>query len=431
MKKIIIYLALFLPLIGFAQPAITLKSAIDTTLKNSFEIQIATNNLEITKTNNNYGVAGGLPTLNINVSDNQSYISVNQELYTGDKINRPQATANALNSSANVGMTLFNGFRIWATKKRLSILEKQSELTLNNQIQNSIATVMAKYYDIVRQQEYLKIMRNSLDVSQKKLDIITERKNVGMANDADFLQAQIDVNSAKQSLRTQEAIVEQVKTDLLQLMSQKTYYPYSISDSITVDNSIQLTEVTGFLNRNPQYMATEEQVKINEQALKEVSALRFPTLRLTGGYSMSRTKNSAGNILLNESYGPNVGLTLAIPIFNGGSYKAQKEVAEFNVENATLLKESLFNTLTSGAIKTHQSYSSAVQQLEAQKNTVELSGKLINVILQRFQVNQATIIDVKTAQASYETTGYQYINLSYAAKIAEIELKRLMYKLGN
>lgn len=431
MKKIIIYIALFFPLIGFAQPAITLKSAIDTTLKNSFDIQIATNNLEITKTNNTYGVAGGLPTLNLNVSDNQSYISVNQELYTGDKINRPQATANALNSSANIGMTLFNGFRIWATKKRLSILEQQSELTLNNQIQNSIATVTAKYYDIVRQQEYLKIMRNSLDVSQKKLDIITERKNVGMANDADFLQAQIDVNSAKQSLRTQEAIVEQVKTDLLQLMSQKTYYPYSISDSITVDNSIQLTEVTGFLNRNPQYMATEEQVKINEQALKEVSALRFPTLRLTGGYSMSRTKNSAGNILLNESYGPNVGLTLAIPIFNGGSYKAQKEVAEFNVENATLLKESLFNTLTSGAIKTHQSYSSAVQQLEAQKNTVELSGKLINVILQRFQVNQATIIDVKTAQASYETTGYQYINLSYAAKIAEIELKRLMYKLGN
>lgn len=431
MKKIIIYIALFLPLIGFAQPAITLKSAIDTTLKNSFDIQIATNNLEITKTNNTYGVAGGLPTLNLNVSDNQSYISVNQELYTGDKINRPQATANALNSSANVGMTLFNGFRIWATKKRLSILEQQSELTLNNQIQNSIATVMAKYYDIVRQQEYLKIMRNSLDVSQKKLDIITERKNVGMANDADFLQAQIDVNSAKQSLRTQEAVVEQVKTDLLQLMSQKTYYPYSVTDSITVDNSILLADVTGFLNRNPQYMATEEQVKINEQALKEVSALRFPTLRMTGGYSMSRTKNSAGNILLNESYGPNVGLTLAIPIFNGGSYKAQKEVAEFNVENATLQKESLFNTLTSGAIKTHQTYSSAVQQLEAQKNTVELSGKLITVILQRFQVNQATIIDVKTAQASYETTGYQYINLSYAAKIAEIELKRLMYKLGN
>jgi outer membrane protein TolC len=431
MKKILLYLALFSPIVGLSQPTITLKSAIDTTLKNSFDIQIAANNLEITKGNNSFGVAGGLPSLNISLSDNQSYISVNQELYTGDKINKPQSTANALSTSLNSGMTLFNGFKIWATKKRLGLLQQQSELNLNNQIQNSIASVMTKYYDIVRQQEYLKIMQNSLDVSQKKLDIITEKKNVGMANDADFLQAQIDLNAAKQSLRTQQAIVEQVKTDLLQLMSQKAYYPYLVTDSITIDPSIQLNDVTSYLDRNPQYMATEEQVKINEQALREVSALRFPTLRLTGGYSVSRTKNSAGNILLNESYGPNIGMSLAVPIFNGGSYKAQKEAAEFNIENANLQKESLFNTLTSGAIKTHQSYSSAIQQLEAQKTNVELSGKLINVVLQRFQVNQATILDIKSAQASYESVGYQYVNLSYAAKIAEIELKRLTYRLGN
>jgi outer membrane protein TolC len=431
MKKVLLYIALFLPFIGMAQQTITLKSAIDTTLKNSFDIQIAANNLDISKTNNKLGVAGGLPTLNVNMSDNQSYVNVNQELYTGVKINKPQATASSLSSGATAAMTLFNGFKVWATKRRLSSLQQQSELQLNNQIQNSIATVMAKYFDIVRQQEYLKIMQTSLDVSQKKLDIITEKKNVGMANDADFLQAQIDVNTAKQSFRTQQAVVEQVKTDLLQIMSQNTYYSYSVTDSITIDNSIQLNDVTGYLSQNPQYLATEEQVKINEQALKEVSALRYPTLRLTGGYSMSRTKNSAGNILLNESYGPNVGITLAVPIFNGGAYKAQRDVAEFNIENANLVKESLLNTLTSGAIKTHQSYSSAIQQLEAQKNTVKLSGRLINVILQRFQVNQATILDVKAAQASFENTGYQLINLSYAAKIAEIELKRLMYKLGN
>lgn len=431
MKKLILYITLFLPFVGISQTVISLKSAIDTTLKNSFDIQIAANNLDISKTNNKLGVAGGLPSVNINLSDNQSYVNVNQELYTGVKINKPQATASSLSSSATAAMTLYNGFKVWATKKRLNSLQQQSELLLNNQIQNSIATVMAKYYDIVRQLEYLKIMQTSLEVSQKKLDIITEKKNVGMANDADFLQAQIDMNTARQSLLTQQAVVEQVKTDLLQLMSQKTYYPYTITDSISIDSSIQLNEVTTYLNQNPQYMATEEQVKINEQVLKEVSALRYPTLRLTGGYSMSRTKNSAGNILLNESYGPNVGLTLAIPIFNGGAYRAQKDVAEFNIENANLQKESLLNTLTSGAIKTHQSYNSAIQQLDAQKNTIELSGKLINVVLQRFQVNQATILDVKAAQASFENTGYQFINLSYAAKIAEIELKRLMYKLGN
>jgi outer membrane protein TolC len=431
MKKLLLYIALFIPLLGFAQTTITLKSAIDTMLRNSFDIQIAENNLEINKSNNTFGVAGGLPSVNISTSDNQSIINVNQELNTGAKITKPSANGNTLNSTVTIGMVLFNGFKVVATRERLRHLQQQSQLQLNIQIQNSIAAVMAKYYDIVRQQQYLGIMHNSLDVSEKKLDIITERKNVGLANDADYLQALIDVNLARQNVNSQELIVEQTKTDLLQLLSQKQYYPFSVNDSIMVDKSIQLTDVTSYLTKNPQYLSAEQQIAINEQAVKEVAALRYPTLRLTTGYNVNRTKNSAGLTLLNQSYGPTAGLTMQIPIYNGNTYKIQKEVAEFNVENSKLQQESLLNTLTSGAVKTYQAYSTNLQQLDTQKNSIELSGKLINVVLQRFQVSQATILDIKAAQASYESTGYQLVNLNYAAKIAEIELKRLMYQLGN
>jgi len=60
-----------------------------------------------------------------------------------------------------------------------------------------------------------------------------------------------------------------------------------------------------------------------------------------------------------------------------------------------------------------------------------MSTRLVDLVLQRFQVSEATILDVKTAQASHEITGYQLVNLNYAAKVAEIELKRLMFQLGN
>lgn len=431
MKKIFVYIVLFLPLLGAAQPTISLKSAIDSTLSNSFDIQIAGNNLEISKINNTFGVAGGLPSVNASVSDNQSIINVNQKLNSGVEIKKPSATGNAMNMSITAGMVLFNGLKIRAAKGRLGHLQQQSELLLNIQVQNSIANVMAKYYDIVRQQEYLKIIQNSLDVSQQKLDIVTERKNVGMANDADYLQALIDVNTAQQNLKNQELAVEQTKTDLLQIMSQKQFYPFLVNDSIVVDRSLELSVITSYLSKNPQYLSAEQQIMIYEQVVKEVSALRYPTLRLNTGYSANRAQNSAGLTLLNQSYGPSAGLTMQIPIYNGNAYKVQKETAEFNVDNAKLQQESLLNTMTSTAVKTYQSYSTTLQQLDAQKNTIELSGRLIKVVLQRFQVNQATILEVKAAQASYENTGYQLINLNYAAKIAEIELKRLTYQLGN
>jgi len=328
-------------------------------------------------------------------------------------------------------MLLFNGFRIVATKGRLEHLQSLSQLNLNIAIQNSLATVMTKYYDIIRQQEYLKINRSSLDVSKQKLDIVTARKNVGMANEADYLQALIDVNASEQNLKTQQLEVDQAKTDLLQIMSQKQYYPISVNDSIEVDRSIELNTVTYYLIQNPQYLSAEQQIRINEQIVKEVSTLRYPTLRLNTGYNLNRSQSSAGQLLLNQNYGPFAGVNLQIPIYNGNAYRVQKKVAEFNVDNAVLAQQSLLNSLTSDAVKMYQSYNNTLQQLDSQKNTIQMSDRLVKLVLRRFQVSQATILDVKAAQASYETTGYQLVNLKYAAKVAEIELKRLMYQLGN
>jgi outer membrane protein TolC len=49
--------------------------------------------------------------------------------------------------------------------------------------------------------------------------------------------------------------------------------------------------------------------------------------------------------------------------------------------------------------------------------------------MQKFNLGQATILDVKAAQTSYENAAYLLVNLLYSAKVAEIELKQLTYSL--
>jgi len=431
MNRLYLFLVLVLPLFAEGQVAVTLKSAIDTTLKNNFDIQIAANSVEINKINNTAGVAGALPSVNASASGTQSISNDYQKLNTGEEITINNTTGNSLSSNISAGMLLFNGLRVVATRQRLDYLQSQSELELNLQIENSIAAVMAKYYDIVRQQNYLKIIQTSLDVSQKKLEIVNDRKNVGMANDADYLQALIDVNSAEQNLKTQQLIVDQTKTELLQIMGIKDYYFYSVDDSIVVDKSMQMNSILTYLQKNPQYLSSGQQVKINEQIVKEVAALRYPSLRINTGLDFNRNQSDAGLTRVNQNYGPYAGLTLQVPIYNGNAYKVQKQTAVYNVSNAKLQQQNLLNALTADAIKTYQSYSTSLQQLNSQENSVELSRKLISVVMQRFRVNQATILDVKAAQESFENTGYQLVNLNYAAKIAEIELKRLQYQLGE
>src|SRR5512133_3362032 len=83
MKNLYFCLLFLLPAFGSGQPVLSLKNAIDTTLLNSFDIRIAGNIVEISKINNTRGMAGGLPSLNANVTDNQSVNYVNQKLNSG------------------------------------------------------------------------------------------------------------------------------------------------------------------------------------------------------------------------------------------------------------------------------------------------------------------------------------------------------------
>ena len=430
MKRVLLYFILLFSLNAGAQVQITLTNAIDSALKSNFDIRIARVNTDISRIGNTYGMAGGLPSLNGSAADNRSVLNLKQKTSSGINISQNNVNNSSYNAGLTANMVLFNGFKIIATKGRLNLLQRQSELELNQQIQTTMAVVMESYYDIIRQQSYLNIIKSLLDVSSKKLEIVKERYKVGMANDADLLQARMDFNLADQNLKGQELIIEQDKTSLLQLMGVKQYFSISVNDTILIDKSIRKDSIINYLENNPQYLSAEQQIRINQQIVKEQRALRYPSVRISTGYNFTYSSSSAGFNLFTQNYGPTVGATLLVPIFNGNIYKTQQEIAYFNVQNARLQKESLLKSLEADAIKTYQSYESTLQQLDSQQKSYADAARLVSILVQKFRLNEATILDLKAAQDSFESAGYMFVNLQYAAKTAEIELKRLIYKLG-
>jgi outer membrane protein TolC len=137
-----------------------------------------------------------------------------------------------------------------------------------------------------------------------------------------------------------------------------------------------------------------------------------------------------GSTLLNLNYGPYAGVTLNVPIFNGNIYRKQQQVAGINIKNAQLMRDTLVINYTSNAVKNWQAYNNNLQQLETAKANYDLSRKLLDLVLLRFQLKQATIVDVKNAQQSFENAGFLLVNVSYAAKAAEIQLRRYANQLG-
>ncbi len=411
---------------GYSQNRLSLSDALSIALKNSYNIQLAKNNVEIATINNHLGIAGGLPTVNATVNDVENITTINQKFPDPSRdVTRSGVSSNNMNANITAGILLFNGFRVKAAQQRLDELQKMNQDMLNAQIQSTMASVITSYYDVVRQQNLLSTINKSIEVSQQRIDIINSRKEVGLANNADLYQAQIDLNALVQSKQAQQLIIDQGKTNLLSLIFVSPDSSVVISDTIVVDEKINFSQLKALALKNPQVSAAEQQIKINELIERETAALRVPTLRATTGFNFSNTKSGAGFILENRSYGPFLGVNLAIPIYNGLINKKQQQVAEINTRNAKVQRDQFLLTIETGAVRTYQAYSNTLAQLRTAKENQVLSKQLLDLVMQRFQLGQATIVDVKLAQQSFENESYRLVNLAFTAKVAEVELKRL------
>lgn len=429
MKRFTVSVLFLLPLYSMAQDTFRLPQAINIALKNSLDVQLTNNEIEANAILNNYGVAGGLPLVAATITDNESVSNINQKLNTGNTIQRNGAATNNLQVGITGSILLYNGGRVLATKNRLAQLEKQSRLRLNGDIQNIMADVMTGYYDVVRQQSYIKTIDRSIDIAQQKLTIVKVRQDVGLANNADLFQAQLDLNTLLQTKQSQIVVIEQSKTELLRLLTLKADSSVTVSDTIIVDRSIILSDILNSLNKNADILVAADQVKINNLIVKETAALRYPSVRGNAGFNFTRNQAAAGQLLLNQNYGPTIGVSVAIPIYNGSIFRRQKQVAEINVRNAELEKRILERDYSAQVVKSYQAYTSALAQLDTELRNYDTAQKLVDVVLKRFQLRVATIVEMKDAQQSFEESGYRLVNLSFAAKSAEIELKRLANQL--
>lgn len=416
--------------IGFAQQErLTLSDAVSIALKNSLGIKIAKNTVQANTINNSYGIAGGLPAVSLSASDNEQSLGLKQNLSSGTSIERSGVSSNTAAVGIAATVPVYAGGKIVTEKKRLEAVQQLSEVQLTSRGLIVASNVMLKYYDIVRQQYYAKTIQHSIEVSQQKLDIVKTQREVGVANNADLFQSQLDLNAQLQSLETQQLVIDQAKTDLLTLLTLKSDSSITIEDTILVDKNLKLDSVLSNLYVNPDVIAADKQIRINELAQSEIYALRYPNINLSGQYNFNRAKSSAGNILLNQNYGPYIGISLGLPIYNGSIYKKQYQVANINTNISRLLKDTLVQNYTSLAVKTWQAYVSNLKQLETQQKNYELSLQLLDLVMQRFQLRQATIVDVKNAQQTFENAAYALTNIAYAAKVSEIQLRKLENKL--
>ncbi len=414
-----------------AQNNLSLKEAVTIAIQNSYDIKLVENNLSIAQNNNNYGVAGGLPTVTANGTNNNTLTTISQTFPDASRnTTRSGVDGSTLNGGLTATMILFNGYRIATTKDRLESIQKQTEAALQVQLLNTSSTVMQQYYNVIRQIAFLKTIEKSIEASEQRVAIVKTRQEIGVANQADLLQSSLDLNALLQAKQNQLLVLDQVKADLFNSMVVPANSNYVFTDSIQVDQKIILSDVESKMKAHPLLQSAQQLINVNQFLEKETKALMYPTLRANTGFNYNSNKSTAGFILLNESYGPFLGFNLSIPIYAGTANKRAYKNAQINTVSAKIQYDNTAQNLSTELFKTYQNYQNSLKQTPVEIENYKMSDALLSLVMERFKLGEATIVDVKQAQQSFETAGFRLTSLQFSAKIAEIELKRMSNQLS-
>jgi outer membrane protein len=398
---------------------LTARKAVDIAMQINLRIDIAKSDQDIARINNNWGNAGRWPTVAANVGNTFSLQNLNQKLVNGSEINQNGATTNATNVNLVASWRVYNGMRIRATKQRFEELEKMGDIQLQQEITRVTFDVLIAYYNIVRLNLQVKATDAIIELSREREKIAETRFNVGSAAKTDMLQASIDLNAAIASMENIYRQIETGKTLLNNLLKRAPDAPLVVADSTFNIQLISLEEYKSKIEtQNFSMLLAQRDRAILIQDRRIINSQRLPLLTLNSVTSYNRSKATGGFFLINQNYGPNIGINLNIPIYNSNIYKTQLRVNEEQQKQQLLVIEQLRMDLNRDMQIAFQEYQNALKVSDIEKANVKLAEENNFISTERFKKLQSNSIELRQAQESLSQAQDRFINARFRAKVA-------------
>lgn len=405
---------------------LTLEQAIAIGLENNFDILIASYSVDALQNNNSLGNAGFLPQLDLQAGYNETTNNVQLVFFDGREQGAEGAGSNALNASAALNWTVFDGTRMFIAKNRLAELAVQGEMEARAVIEQTVSQIALQYFTVVQLNKLIAVIEKSLELSELRLEIAQLRTQLGSGAELAELQAKVDRNADYSELLNQRAALVRAKADLNVLMARNPEIDFEVSPAINLreigDYEILLKKLE---SENKQLLAARSAVRVSEYELKEAKTAYSPQIDLFGQYNFGRSVNEVGILQSNRSYGPTYGIVARFNLFSG--FNRQREVQNRKLEMLSTVAgyDAQVLAMRSMLYAAYTSYLNNSELVALEKENLGVAQKAVDVALESYRLGGANDPEVREAQLQYIEAESRLLNAEFQAKSAEISLFRL------
>lgn len=412
-----------------AQEKLSLADAIRIGLENNYSIRLVKIEKQNAKIGNNAAAAGMLPNYSFNYTNDNQISDSHQEYLNGTKNDRNNAKSSQNNIALELSLTVFDGYKMFASKSRLSNIEKSSELKLQQQVSNSIARIIKAYLDIYIAQKNAEVFNNTLLLSQQRKEWVAIKYESGKSPKTELLQSKIDYNNDRYNYSTQLNQIKNSKLQLAQLLAFDTNKSFEIIDSIALISMNNLDDLFASLNQsNPSYLLAKKNQEINANLFQEVRSNQFPSIKLNAGYLSNFSQSQAGFLQSSNSLGPHYGFSIGLPLFNNWDISRKSSIAKLNISSAGIAAMDTLLRIQAQFKQLIDQYKTTQELFELEKDNASLAHENCEISFEQFKAGSITAIEFRQAQLNEQQSQLKVINAKYNLRILQSEMMRLSGK---
>ena len=414
-----------------AQETLTLQQAIKFALENKAEAKTSKLEVENAESIINETRSAALPQLNavgdINYNPILQKSPLPAEIFGGEPGEvlmvsfgqKWQSTATLALNQQLFNQTVFTGLK--AAKSTREFYQINQTLTEEQLIEK----VANGYYDVYTTRLQLATLDNNLNNTTKTQGVISGLVENGLAKQIDLDRIVVAIKNL-QAQRQQLISALDLKENALKFIIGMNIETEIELPEESFDIKLAQYSDTSNINRRTEIQLLEKQSEMLELNKKAKLSEYYPSLALTANYGYLGFGNSFPIFSKDKgvqwSNFSGIGLSLSVPIFNGGATKARVQQAEIDIQKARFELEDTKLALSLANENAKTQIKNTLITINSNRENVDLAKKVLEDTENNYKNGLATLTDLLDAETAYADAQNNLNTSLLDYKIAEIQL---------
>ena len=411
-----------------SQQIYDLEKCILTGLENNYSIIVASNRQTISDNNFSTGNAGFLPSLDFSSRYSGTVNTTDQRLADGgDNISRGIHNRTTT-AGVSLSWTIFQGFNVMTTYKKLNELQQIGELNTQVVVENLIADIVSEYYYYIQQKRLYKNLEFAVSLSKERVRIDEERYLLGASSKLQLLQSRVYFNSDSSRLARQNEVLRASEIRLNELMAMEDLgQEIEVKDSILVINPDLAYDklLIETLSSNTSLQITRKNEVVSEYDYKIIASRTYPYVNLSSGYNYTLSSYESSSLLNQQTNGMNYGLTMGVDLFDGYNRQREKRNARIEIENKELQYLLIEQEIKADLLTNFSAYLNNLGLLRLEVQNIQTATENLEIAFERYKLGNLSGLELREVQKSLLDAEERLLLVQYQTKTAEISLLQI------